>query len=71
MKAFHKFQKYWASSLLNITNNFSRNQEQIKFGIKMTLYMLIPWSHDHLTKFSMKKRRTLGGKVTKFSRKLF
>ena len=36
----------------------------------MILYMLSLWSHDQMTKFLMKMRITLGGKVTKYPRAL-
>lgn len=70
MRANPKFQKQWTSNLLDITNHFSKIQEQISFGIEMILYMLSLWSHDHMTKFLMKMRITLGGKVTKYPRAL-
>ena len=70
MRANPKFQKQWTSNLLDITNHFSKNQEHINFGIEMILYMLSLWSHDQMTKFLMKMRITLGGKVTKYPRAL-
>ena len=70
MRANPKFQKHWTSNLLDITNHFSKNQEQINFGIEMILYMLSLWSHDQMTKFLMTMRITLGGKVTKYPRAL-
>lgn len=69
MRANPKFQKQWTSNFLDITNHFSKNQEQINFGIEMILYMLSPWSQDQMTKFLMKMRITLGGKVTKYPRR--